>query len=518
MRLRVLPHNRSLSSSSTVSSDLHAFNSSSSLGLGTAHADLPHFTAYSSSASHCSAHSPAPRGSYVGSTPGIPASAVPYPSVHLAHDTAQGTAGAGRSRQRPHSRSGSSGGTSDSWKLSTVNPLFAAGPLARSSLPEAAAFERMGGDVAAHRPADALWAGCSPYVRTAVFSSGCDQDARAPVGSVKGDGLAINFSKLAAQVAAPSATLAAEALAAGAGRSQVIQVYYTGAVDAVPVPAYPSPSPSPHQVRELAQLLPPAAGGGEDEAAEAALAAADAAEAGRAGQQGVDGVAAADKDVSRRGGRGHRLKQWRAALSGRMKGLRGGSKGKGAAAGGAGSGAPAFSLRSNSSVNDHMLGFAGGSQAAMQCLTHESWLALAGTGCQDQDESMTAHVVLGVLSGPHSTRCSVLFAIAAGELLGHVSVAAVFNFSQGQGHASPPMSSHALIPKRSLPTSALSCSGCRSVSGAHAACSAQIVARTATSRASSPGAYRVSKLSVRVGGKAKLLGHELASCQHNVAG
>lgn len=355
----MLPHNHNLSSSSTASSDLHASNSSSSLGLGAAHADLPHFTAYSSSASHCSAHSPAPRGSYVDSTPGNAGSAVPYPSLHLAHDTAQGTAGAGRSRQRPHSRSGSSGGTSDSWKLSTVKPLFAAGSVARSSLPEAAAGEGMGGDAAAHRPADALRAECSPYVRTAGFSRGCDQDARALVGSIKGDGLVIDFSKLAAQAAAPSAALAAAALAAGAGRPQVIQVHYTGAVDVMPVPAHPSPRPSPRQVRELAQLLPPAAGGGQDGAAEAALAAADAAEAGRAGQQGVDGVAAADKDVSRRGGRGHRLKQWRAALSGRMKGLRGGSKGKGAAAGGADSMAPAFSLRSNSSVNEHMLGFAG---------------------------------------------------------------------------------------------------------------------------------------------------------------
>jgi hypothetical protein len=168
--------------------------------------------------------------------------------------------------------------------------------------------------------------------------------------------LVIDFSKLAAQAAAPSAALAAAALAAGAGRQQVIQVHYTGAVDAVPVPAHASPHPSPRQVRELAQLLPPAAGAGQDQAAEAALAAAvDAAETGRAGQQGVDGVAAADKDVSRKGGRGHRLKQWRAALSGRMKG----SRGKGAAAGGAGSMAPAFSLRSDSSVNEHMLGFAG---------------------------------------------------------------------------------------------------------------------------------------------------------------
>lgn len=227
-------------------------------------------------------------------------------------------------------------------------------------MPEAAAVEGMGRDAAAHRSTD---------VRTAGFGSGCDQDSRAPVGSAKGDDLVLDFSKLAAQAAAPSAALAAAALAAGAGRQQVIQVHYTGAVDAVPVPAHPSPSPC--QVRDqLAQLLPPAAGRVQDQAAVAALAAADAAEAGRAGQQGMDGVAAADKDVSRKGGRGQRMKQWRAALSGRMKGLRGGSKGKGAAAGGAGS------FRSNSSVNDHMLGFTGGSQAAMQCPAHVSWLAL----------------------------------------------------------------------------------------------------------------------------------------------
>jgi hypothetical protein len=179
----------------------------------------------------------------------------------------------------------------------------------------------------------------------------------APLGPVKGDDVMLDFSRLAAQAAAPTAALSA---AAAAGRQQVIQVHYTGAVESVSVPECPSPTPSPHRVRELSQLLPPVptAGG---------AAAADAAEASVTDQQVIIGVAAdsAAKDVGRKGGRGYkqRMQQWKAAVGGRMKGLRGGRKSSGGMA------AP-FSLTSSSSANEHMLGFSG----ARSCLASSCWL------------------------------------------------------------------------------------------------------------------------------------------------
>lgn len=175
---------------------------------------------------------------------------------------------------------------------------------------------------------------------------GFDQDG-APLAPVRGDNVVLEFSKLAAQATAPTAALSA---AAAAGRQQVIQVHYTGSMETVSVPGRPSPTPSPHRVRELSQLLPPVpttTGGG---------AAADAAEAGATDQQVVIGVAAdsAAKDVGRKGGRGYkqRMQQWKAAVGGRMKGLRGSRRSSGGMA------AP-FSLTSSSSANEHMLGFSG---------------------------------------------------------------------------------------------------------------------------------------------------------------
>jgi hypothetical protein len=198
------------------------------------------------------------------------------------------------------------------------------------------------------------WWGGSEEVPGVKKPAACssEQDI-APLGPKKGGDVVLDFSKLAAQVAAP---LTAAAVAAGAGSRQVIQVHYTGAVEAVPVAAAPA-APSPRQVRELARLLPPA---GADAASTAAVlaAAADAAELGAKEEegQGVDAVAVtADGVVGGKGkgsSRGYRqrMQQWKAALGRRMKGSK---KGKGTGAG-------AINMVSVSSTNDHMLGFGGG--------------------------------------------------------------------------------------------------------------------------------------------------------------
>lgn len=346
-----MPHNRSLSSSSLASSDLHAINSSSSLGPDA----LPHFTTYSSPA-HSLSHSPTHPASQYSSLQQAD-SIAGYPRIHLAQQSAHGQqATRSGNAGRPHSRDSSSGGTCDSWKLSTANPLFASGPLARSCAAAGAACSAgLHGD-SAFKPApgssmkDPLWGTGSPEVRRG-WHGGFDLDG-APLGPVKGDDVVLDLSKLAAQATTPSAALATAALAAGAGRPQVIQVHYTGAVEAVPVPAHASPTPSPRQVRELAQLLPPAAPAGSDTAVVAALATADA-EVGRTDQLIVDGIATdkGGKDVNRKGGRGYRqrMQQWKASFSGRMRGVRGGRGASSASMG------PSHSSRSN----EHMLGFSG---------------------------------------------------------------------------------------------------------------------------------------------------------------
>jgi hypothetical protein len=204
-----------------------------------------------------------------------------------------------------------------------------------------------------------------------------------PLGPLRGDDIVLDFGRLAAQATAPVAALSA---AAAAGRQQVIQVHYTGAVEAVSLPAHASPTPSPHRVRELSQLLPamPIAGGG---------AAADAAEASVADQQVVIGVAADStaKDVGRKGGRGYkqRMQQWKAAVGGRMKGLRGGRKGSGSMA-------AAFSLTSSSSANEHMLGFSG----ARSCSASSCWLRGQSLGRPQLGEALSLWLAqLGIADG-----------------------------------------------------------------------------------------------------------------------
>lgn len=336
-----------------ASSDLHATNSSSSIGAGAAETALPHFTACSASPA-CS-HSPVHPG---------------YPAIHHDHNDPthtygvplQDTARAAGTR-RSNSRAGSSSG--GSWTLATANPLFPPGPLGRTSLLSAPAVEqdscrphnrdsRDAGFWGADTNGSSCWWGGSeegPGAKKPAARSS-EQDI-APLGPKKGGDVVLDFSKLAAQAAAP---LTAAAVAAGAGSRQIIQVHYTGAVEAVSVAAAPA-APSPRQVRELARLLPPA---GTDAVGTAAVlaAAADAAELGTKPEecQGVDAVAVTADGGAAGTGKGssrgyrQRMQQWRAALGGRMKGIK---KGKGTGGG-------AINMVSVSSTNDHMLGFGGG--------------------------------------------------------------------------------------------------------------------------------------------------------------
>jgi hypothetical protein len=145
----------------------------------------------------------------------------------------------------------------------------------------------------------------------------------------------------------------------------VVQVHYTGAVEAV-VPV----NPSPRQVRELSQLLPPTgpvdSSDGYGSAATATTtvvlgaAAGDAAAGegnGMRDQLGVDGVAA-DSAQGSKGGKGkgsrgyrQRVQQWKAAVSSRMKSLRDGKASRSVSGPG--------SLTAASSFNEHLLGFGG---------------------------------------------------------------------------------------------------------------------------------------------------------------
>jgi hypothetical protein len=262
---------------------------------------------------------------------------------------------------RPGSHGSSSGGTNDSWRLSTVNPLFA---LARSSAtPPAASAQHASGKAVDSCCREVPWGAVTHPLATVKSVSDQDRDC---LGFRGGNDVVVDFGKLGGQGAAAllpaGLSTTAAAVAAGAGRPQVVQVHYTGAVDAV-VPVHPSP----RQVRELSQLLPPSgpisSSNGSSSAATTAVvlapAAADAAGegSGMRDQMGVDGVAAdssqGSKGVKGKGSRGYRqrVQQWKAAVSSRMKGLRDGRASRSASGPG--------SLTAASSINEHLLGFGG---------------------------------------------------------------------------------------------------------------------------------------------------------------
>jgi len=340
-------------------------------GAGTAGA-LPHFTTCSSSPSYCS-HSPTHASALHRTSEG------PYPRIHpsLEHGHVHGGVH-GHGLRRPHSW-GSSVGTVDSWQLSAVNP--SGQPLSRSSItapaggPVAAANAAKGGDSSSGKhqlqhPWQ-VWGSQQGATATAAAQQGVSggyvgPDGH-PLGPVRHDDMMIDFGKLAAQAAAPSGDgpYSAAALAAGAGVQQVIQVHYTGAVDAVPLQ---HTNPSHQQVRALSQLLPPAPDSGGSAAMGSAVA--DAGVEGARLDQGVDGVVLTVEEAgtgegvkgsssSGRGGRyRQRLQQWKAAVGSRVRGLKGGRGGRGAAAAAEGL-KGAGSMRSSGSTNEHMFGFGG---------------------------------------------------------------------------------------------------------------------------------------------------------------